>query len=444
MTPFAPLFVPDELEDAVSGRAWLAAMLEVERALARAGALAGIVPADAASAIAEACSADHYDWERLLDQGRRAGNPAEPLVRAVVERVGEDTARWVHLGATSQDVMDTAAMLVSRQALGLVVADLGRVADGCAALARRHRDTPMAARTLLQQAVPTTFGLKSAGWLVAVLDARTRLLEIRDGLPAQLGGAGGTLSALGDRGIAVATHFARELDLVETTIPWHTNRVRIAELGSALEVAAGVLAKIALDLQLLAQTEVAEIREGGAGGPSSAMPHKRNPIGTMWTRAGAELVRGHASVLRAALGSEHERAGGAWQAEWEALSGAIATTGGAAAALAGVLEGLEVDTERMRGNLELTRGAITTERVALLLTERLGRTAARALVRDASLRADETGRSLAEELVELGAGLSPAELEAALDPTTYLGSTVGLVDRALARHDDERKEATGR
>ena len=440
MTPFDALFVPAELADAVSGRSWLAAMLDAERALANAGAIAGIVPAPSAAAIAEACGLDVYDWDALVDEGRRSGNPAEPLVRAIVARVGEEHARFVHLGATSQDVMDTAAMLVTRRALGLLLDDLGRVADACARLARDHRETPMAGRTLLQQAVPTTFGLKAAGWLVAVLDGRRRLVELQEnGLAVQLGGAAGTLSALGERGLELVTLYARELDLPEPTIPWHANRVRIAELGAALEIAAGVVAKIGLDLELLAQTEVGEVRER-QGGASSAMPHKQNPVGAMWARAGAALVRGHASVLVAALVAEHERAGGAWQAEWEALSGALATAGGAAAALAGSLEGLVVDAARMRANLDLTGGAVVTERLATTLTERLGRTAARELVRDAALRASASGRPLAEVAAALDTGLTAEEISATLDPATYLGSAGHLVDRALARYEAERRD----
>jgi 3-carboxy-cis,cis-muconate cycloisomerase len=438
VSPFESLFVPDELREAVSGRSWLQSMLEAERALASAGALAGVIPAHEAAAIAAACAIDGYDWAELLREGRQVGNPAEPLVRALVARVGEEAARWVHLGATSQDIMDTAAMLVARRALDLVLADLSRVADACASLARSYRETPMAGRTLLQQAVPTTFGLKAAGWLVAMLDARMRLAQLRrDGLAAELGGAAGTLAALGEHGLEIAHLYAVELDLAEPLLPWHTNRVRVAELGAALEISAGVLAKIGLDIVLLAQTEVAEVREGGEGGSSSAMPHKRNAVGAMTTRACATLARAHASVLTGALVQEHERAAGAWQAEWDALSGALATTGGAAAALAGSLEGLEVDEIRMRANLGLTGGQIAAERLALLLTERLGRTAARNLARDASLRARASDRSLAAELADLDTGLTTAEIDAALEPTTYLGSAGALVDRALARYEAE-------
>jgi len=436
VTPFAPLLVPADLLDAVSGRAWLAAMLAAERGLARAGATAGIVPSDAAAAIDAACSAETFDWDDLLAEGRRSGNPAEPLVRALVDRVGDERGRWVHLGATSQDVMDTAAMLVCRGALELVLGYVDRDAAACAALARHHRDTPMAGRTLLQHAVPTTFGLKAAGWLDGLLDARARLRDLRGGLTAQLGGAAGTLSALGDRGPELAALYAAELDLEEPTLPWHANRVRIAELGAALEIASGVTAKIALDLELLAQTEVGEVREG-VGGPSSAMPHKQNPVGAILARACAALTSGHASVLRASLVGEHERAAGAWQAEWDALSGALATAGGSAAALAEALEGLEVDAGRMRANLDLTRGGIVAERVAVLLAERLGRQASRSLVREASARTAASGSSLGDELAGLDSGLTDDELAAALDPETYLGAAGALVDRALARYAEE-------
>ena len=332
--------------------------------------------------------------------------------------------------------MDTAAMLVTRGALDLILSDLGRVAAACARLAREHAETPMAARTLLQQAVPTTFGLKAAGWLVAVGGARERLADIRGNrLAAQLGGAAGTLSALGDKGVEVAGLYAHELGLADPILPWHSNRVRVAELGAALDIAAGALAKVALDLVLLAQTEVGEVREGGHGGASSAMPHKRNPVGAMRTRACAEMAHGHASVLRASLVGEHERAAGAWHAEWEALSGALAATGGAAASLVESLEGLDVDVARMRANLDLTGGALVTERLAATLSERLGRTAAKDLVRGASLRAADTGRPLAEVLAGLDTGLGPEEIEAALDPTTYLGSARAFVERALARFE---------
>jgi 3-carboxy-cis,cis-muconate cycloisomerase len=295
----------------------------------------------------------------------------------------------------------------------------------------------MAGRTLLQQAVPTTFGLVAAGWLVALLDARARLAEVAQrGLAVQLGGAAGTLSALGDDGIAVLDALARELDLAVPTLPWHTNRVRVAELGAALATAAGVCGKVGLDVVLLSQTEVGEVREA-VGGGSSAMPQKQNPVEATLARGCARLAVAHASVLVDGLEQEHQRAAGAWHAEWEALCGALSYAGGAAAAVAASLGGLEVDTGRMRENLDTTGGLILSERIAAALSERLGRGAAHELVAAAAQAPSFREALLAEER----AGLDAAELDALLDPATYLGSADALVDRALARYEAER-EAT--
>jgi 3-carboxy-cis,cis-muconate cycloisomerase len=331
--PFDALFVPDELRAALSDDAWLRAMLAAEQALARARSL---------SLDDAVFAADGLDIEELVREGRGAGNPVEPLVRRLRER--DDR---VHHGATSQDVLDTAAALVSRDATAIVVAELDGVAGGCAALADAHRATVMAGRTLLQQAVPTTFGLKAASWLVGIVHARDRLVRTR--LPAQLGGAAGTLAALGDDGLDVLRRYAAELDLPEPVLPWHTRRLPVAELGAALAVAAGFCAKIALDLVLLAQTEVGEV-ELPQEGASSTMPHKRNPVGPVLTRACAEHVRSATSVLLR-LEHEHERAAGAWHAEWRALADALAFAGGAAASLRESVDGLEVDAARMRSNL---------------------------------------------------------------------------------------------
>jgi 3-carboxy-cis,cis-muconate cycloisomerase len=435
MTAFGPLFVPEQVLDAVSDRAWFEAMLEVESALVRAEAAAGVVPDEAAAAIADACRLELYDIRELLEQGRDVGNPAEPLVRSVRTQVGDDAAGYVHRGATSQDVIDTASMLVSRRALLLIGDELDRVATRLAALAEEHRSTPMAGRTLLQQAVPATFGYKAAGWLVAVLDGRSRLEHVRsERLAVQLGGAAGTLAALEGDGLEVLRLFAAELELVEPELPWHTNRTRVAELGGALDVCASVLAKIGLDLVLLAQTEVGEVRERTNGG-SSTMPQKHNPVRSVLARACAELVSGYASVLVRSVVQEHERAAGAWHAEWEALSGALAYTGGAAWNIAEAVENLEVDIERMRVNLELTDGLIVAERLSIAM----GGGTAHAVVRDAAYRTAESGRTFAEELRADGrVELSDAALAEALDPLRYLGSSEAFVDRAL-----ERYRATG-
>ncbi len=436
MSAFDGLFVPAELRAAVSSRAWLEAMLDAERALANAGATAGAVPADVASEIAAACAADRFDFEQLLEEGRAVGNPVEPLVRALAGSVGAEAERYVHRGATSQDIADTAAMLVARTALGLVLREADRVAAATAALARDHRETPMVARTVMQHAVPTTFGLKAAGWLTAVVEARRQLEQIsRERLAAQLGGAAGTLAGFGDGGVALLELYARELDLHVPTLPWHTNRTRVAELGAGLATLAGVASKIALDLVLLSQPEVAEVAEGGGTGRSSTMPQKRNPVGSMLARANARLAAAHAGVLLGSLEQEHERAAGAWQAEWEALTGALAHTGGALHALAGALESLEVDSARMRQNLDLTGGLVLAERIALLLTKRLGRAEAQEVVREA---AGADGGFREALLADSRAGLEPAELDAALDPVTYLGSAPELVDRALALYESAR------
>jgi 3-carboxy-cis,cis-muconate cycloisomerase len=418
---FERIFVPTEFRDALSDRAWLQAMLDAERALAAAEASAGVIPREAAEAIAAACRADRFDPVEIADQGRAPGNPVEPLVRALTDAVEGEAAGYVHWGATSQDILDTAAMLVSRNVLDLLLGALDDVAGECARLAVAHRSTPMAGRTLLQQAVPTTFGLKAAGWLVAVLEARRGLARIRhERLAVQLGGAAGTLGALGEAGPKVLQLFAEELELQAPTAPWHTNRVRVAELGAALAVAAGALAKIGLDVTLLAQTEVGEVTESG-GGASSTMPQKQNPIGSVLAVACARQVNAQAAVLLAALTQEHERAVGGWHSEWPALSGALAFAGGAADAACRALEGLEVDTERMRANLELAGGLVMAERAAYLIAERVGRRQAYELVAEAAERGE-----LPEEI--------PRDQ---LDPASYLGSADEFVDRALAVYRSE-------
>jgi 3-carboxy-cis,cis-muconate cycloisomerase len=418
---FDALFVPQELRAATSDEAWLQAMLDAERALAVANAAAGVIPSEAATAITEA-GAGRLNTEWILEQGGEPGNPVEPLVRTIREVVGGEAADYVHRGATSQDILDTAAMLVARRSIDLLLAELDGVARECASLAETHRDTVMAGRTLLQQAVPITFGLKVAGWLEGILDACRLLRNVR--LAAQLGGAAGTLAVLGEAGPKVLRVYAAELELAEPVAPWHTNRARIAELGSALTVTAGALAKIGLDVALLEQTEVAEVKEG-AGGASSTMPQKQNPVGSALAVACARLASAHASVLTAALAQEHERAVGAWHAEWPALSGALGYAGGAAAAAARELASLEVDAERMRANIDPSALA---ERVTFLLAEKIGLGGAREVVAEAA----KQGRLLPDALREdERVALSPEELAAAFEPATYLGSSGEFVDRVL-------------
>jgi 3-carboxy-cis,cis-muconate cycloisomerase len=346
--PFSAIFVPAELSASLSDRAWLEAMLEAERALVTAEARAGVVSEEAARAVTGALDADRYDIDALAAAGRSPGNPVEPLVRAIRAQVGGDHSDDVHRGATSQDILDTAAVLVARHALESVDSELANAADACARFAEEHRGTVMAARTLLQQAVPTTFGYKAAGWLVALVDARRRLAAVE--LPAQLGGPAGTLSALGDRGADVLALYAEELALPAPVMPWHTRRTPFLRLGGALAEAAVAVAKIAGDVVLLAQTEVGEVSEG-EGGASSSMPHKQNPAQAVIADACARHAIADAALLVACGVHEHERAVGAWHAEWGALNGALAATGGAASAIARSLDGLKVDAERMRSNL---------------------------------------------------------------------------------------------
>ena len=418
---FERIFVPEEFRDAVSDRAWLTALLDVEAALARAEVRAGVIPAAAAAAIVDACDADRFDAVEVAEAGRAAGNPVEPLARALADAAGDEAGRYVHWGATSQDILDTAAMLVARNVLGLLLESTKAVAADCARLADRHRSTVLAGRTLLTQAVPTTFGSKAAGWLVAILEARRGLARIRaGGLAVQLGGAVGTLASLEGHGLEVLRRLAEELGLQEPLVPWHTNRVRIAELGSALAVAAGSLAKVGLDVALLGQTEVGEVRSTG-GGASSTMPQKQNPVGSVLAIACARQVSAHASTLVEALPQEHERGLGGWHAEWPALSAALAFTGGAAAGARRALEELEVDPERMRANLD---ELAMSERASYLLAERLGRRGAYEAVAEAA----SSGRPLAEAL-----DLEPAGLE----PSSYLGSADEFVERALNAYREE-------
>ena len=443
---FRPIFVPDKFGQAVSGKAWLQAMLEAEGALAIAEARVGLIPQDAAEAIVSRCDADLFDPAKIGQEGRAAGNPVPPLVRALtaaVSEVSDDAARYVHKGATSQDITDSAAMLVAKRALALILAELDGISASCARLAGAHRDTLMAGRTLLQQALPTTFGLKAAGWLVSVLEARRGLLDVRSSrLAAQLGGAAGTLASLGGSGTHVLEEFARELDLAEPVLPWHTARSHVAEVGGALSLVAGTLGKIALDVILMAQTEVGEVEEpaGSGRGGSSTLPHKRNPVLCVTAAASVRRVQDLSRTLGSAMTQEHERAAGAWHSEWEALSDALALTGGAAAAIREVTEGLRVHPERMRENLDETGGMLLAENVARLAAEHLGRLKAHDLVEAACRRALDEGKPLREELVgdaEIRGVLSEKEIDTALDPTGYLGSAGEFIDRAL---DLYRKE----
>jgi 3-carboxy-cis,cis-muconate cycloisomerase len=440
---FAGVFARGDARGEVGDRAWVQGMLDFEAALAHASAGAGVpLPPGAADAIAEECRAERYDAAELGRRAAAAGNPAVPLVRALTERVPEDAAGWVHLGATSQDALDTAAMLVAQRALGPIVADMAGAADAAARLAETHRGAVLAGRTLLQQALPVTFGLKAAGWLAGLDEAGRDLARVRERVPAvQLGGAVGTLAALGDHGPEVAARMAERLGLAEPALPWHTIRTRPAALACALGVASGVLAKVARDVTLLAQTEVGEAAEAAAEGRggSSTMPHKRNPVAAVATLACTERVPGLVATMLGAMAQEHERAAGSWHAEWETLSDLLRLVGSAAAWLRDALEGLEVDAGAMRANLDRTGGLLMAESVTTRLVPGMGRLRAHELVEAAARRAVEEARPLRDVLLEDGRvreHLSAAEVDEALVPERYLGAAGALIDRALAAHRD--------
>lgn len=358
---FGPSLTTPEMADAVSDEAWLAAMLRFEAALAAAQAKVGAVPLDAATAIRAACEGTRFDVATIGREAVASATPVVPLVDALRRAVGPTAAEFVHRGATSQDVIDTAMMLVSRDGLDLLIADLAGLASRCAALAKRHRTTPMAGRTLLTQARPITFGFKAATWLVGVIEARDRLVEIRRGrLAVQLGGAVGTRDAFGPAGTDLQAQIASELGLSEALpLPWQSNRGRVAEIGSALAIAAGAAAKIALDVILLSQTEVGELSEASPG-RSSAMPEKRNPAHSVLARAAFAGAIPQVTVLIAAIAGEHERSAGAWQSEWPALSETFRLTAGAVARASDAITDLVVDEKRMLANLGPGTGDLET------------------------------------------------------------------------------------
>ena len=414
---FGPLSGTPAMSAAVSDEAWLQAMLDTEAALARGGAAAGLFPVDAAERIAAGCRAESFDLAALGQAAVASGTPVVPVLTALRASLPAEVARFVHWGATSQDVLDTAAMLVSRHALGILVDGLDAACARSADLSRRHRSTVMAGRTLLQQAVPITFGLKCAGWLTGLAETRARLDQLRqERLAVQLGGAAGTLAALGAAGPAVVAAVAAALGLAEPPLPWHTNRVRMAEVAAALGVTLGVTGKVATDVILLAQTEVGEVDEadGQGRGGSSTMPHKRNPVGAVAVNACVARGQPLVGVILRSMIQEHERAAGAWQAEWETMTELFTLTGTAVERLGEVLGGVEVHPDRMRENLHLSSGLVMAESVVMSLAPRMDRAEATALV-EAAVRAH----------------LSPAEIAAAVDPSGYLGATDQFIDRAL-------------
>ena len=439
---FSGLFAHGEVAAEVSDRALAQAMVEFEVALLRALALLDLAPAAAADELATAVEEGALDLD-LAELGRATGEQGTPvpgLLRALRRQVSDATAAHLHKGATSQDVVDTAMMLVTRRALDLMVADLSAAADACASLVERHRGSIEPGRTLLQQALPLTFGLKAAGWLASLDGALVELARIREReLAVQFGGAVGTLASLGARGLDVAAELADQLGLPAPDLPWHTVRLRPARIAAALGATLGVTGKIGRDVVLLAQTEVAEVSEGGGAGRggSSTMPHKRNPVGAIGLVACAQRGPGLVATMFAAMAQEHERGAGTWQAEWETLPALLRLTGSAAALVRELLAGLEVDPQKMRADVDMTGELVMSESVAAALAPALGRAGAQDLVERGARESVESGRPFRDVLLEsslVTESLSPDELYSALDPASYLGVTAELIDRALAAH----------
>ncbi|MEW1563479.1 3-carboxy-cis,cis-muconate cycloisomerase [Streptomyces sp. NPDC093509] len=418
--------------------AYLRALLDAEAALTRAQASRGLAPAEAAAAVSDAAGGAGFDVASIALRARSGGNPVIPLVADLTAAVAAEHGPYVHRGATSQDILDSATMLVAARTLDVLLGDLDRTARALARLAREHRDTVLPGRTLTQHAVPTTFGLKAAGWRSLVLDARDRVRTVRSSLPAQLGGAAGTLAAFtvfgADDTRELTAAYARELGLAEPVLPWHTLRTPVADLAGALAFTAGALGKTAVDVLTLSRTEIGELAEGSGGG-SSAMPHKANPVRATLVAAAARRAPLLAATLYGALTAEDERPAGAWHAEWEPLRDLLRLVGGAAAQAAELTEGLRVDAAAMREHLDLTHGLIVSERLAAELAPLLGRSRAKELLTRAAEQAVSERRPLADVLGEDPdlTDLTASDLADLTDPTRYTGSAGALTDRALER-----------
>jgi 3-carboxy-cis,cis-muconate cycloisomerase len=444
----------------VSDTAWLQAMLDAEAGLARALERAGLAPAGAGEAVTAAARAKDFDPNELGQLASLTGNPVPGLARALARRVPQTAAGTVHRGATSQDIVDTAAMLLAKRAADVILADLAQAADVTAGLADAHRSSIMIGRTLLQQAVPVTFGLVAAGWLAGLDEARQGLAAVRARrLAVQFGGAAGTLASLGENGPQVATLLATDLGLTLPALPWHTDRLRIIDLGAALAGVTAVLGKIARDVTLLAQSEVGEVSEGGGVAParesrqqpgssprrggSSAMPHKNNPVASIAILGCAKQMPGLLATLVSSAEQEHQRAAGAWHAEWEPLTAMLRLAGSAASWGTGLLSGLGVDSSRMAANLKATNGLPLAEHVASLLAGVLGSAQAHDLVAEAATRAVNAGLPLQDVLLSVSgleerlsaAGITAEQIESALEPSGYLGAAGTFVTAALQAHE---------
>ncbi|ETF08555.1 3-carboxy-cis,cis-muconate cycloisomerase [Pseudomonas atacamensis] len=441
---FDAYFTARDMREVFCDQGRVQAMLDFEAALARAEARVGLIPSSAVAPIATACDAGLYDFAALGEAIATAGNSAIPLVKALGKQIASSDAeaeRYVHLGATSQDVMDSGLVLQLRQALALIEDQLAQLADSLAAQAQRFATTPLAGRTWLQHATPVTLGMKIAGWLGAVTRSRLRLQELKPRLLVlQFGGASGTLAALGEQALPIAKALAEELQLTLPEQPWHTQRDRIVEFGAVLGLIAGSLGKFGRDISLLMQTEAAEVFEPAAPGKggSSTMPHKRNPVGAAVLIGAATRVPGLVSTLFSAMPQEHERSLGLWHAEWETLPEICCLVSGSLQQARLLADGLEVDAARMARNLELTQGLVLAEAVSIVLAQRVGRDTAHHLLEQCCKRAVAEQRHLRAVLADepqVTAELSGAELDDLLNPAHYLGQARVWVERAVAEHN---------
>ncbi len=444
------LFRSNDVEATFSDRACLQGMLDFEAALARAEVRAGIIPSSAAMTIAAKCDVALFDVAKLGRAVKLAGNIAIPLAKALAALVAQsdrDAARYVHWGATSQDAIDTGCVLQLRQALTLIVGDLDRLAHGLADLAVKHRSTIIVGRTWMQQAPPTTFGAKVAGWLDAVNRHRERLGETRGrALVLQFGGAVGTLAALGARGNDVAKLLSEELALPLPEIPWHSHRDRMAEVATTLGLCVATLGKIAKDISLHSQTEVGEVFEPteSGRGESSTMPHKRNPVASAVVLSAATRVPGLVSTMLTAMVQEQERGLGGWHAEWQTLPEIVSLSAGALQQLAETVPRLEIDAQRMTENLEATHGLIFAEPVTMALAENIGKAAAHQLVEEACETSRKEKRHLRQVILgdaSVKLHLSAAQIDGLFDARNYLGLAEEFVDRVVAASGPEQRDA---
>jgi 3-carboxy-cis,cis-muconate cycloisomerase len=437
---FRDIFSTEAMRRVFSDENRVQKYLDIEAALAKVQARLGIIPKDAADEIVKHCQAAEYDFALLKKQTERIGYPVLPVVQQLVKKCANGVGEWCHWGATTQDITDTATVLQIREALDLVESEIKAISKALAGLAKKYRDTPMAGRSNLQQAVPITFGFKAATLLSGFDRHLQRLKELRPRvLVGEFGGAAGTLASLGKDGLKVQEGLMKELGLGQPAIAWHTMRDSIAETGCFLGLVTGTLGKIATDVKLMMQTEVEEVYEPFAEGrgSSSTMPQKRNPISCNYIVACTSMVRQNVAALLDAMVEDHERSTGPWEIEWISVPEIFCLAAGALNQARFLMEGLEVDPARMRANLDLTRGLIVSEAVMMGLGPHLGRQRAHDLVYDIcrkSIVAKESFLDLLAADPDIAKHMNRDALAKLVDPSNYLGVAGEMIDRVLAGH----------